>query len=265
LPILSNCFKLKLMKRDFYFDKSISALQEELKSFDDLAELYSKGEVIPSGRGTARIIEFKEKKYILKKEARGGILAKFLPDRFFFLHNFDKEWLIQGLANSFDLSPPLLARWEIPKKLLLSEIYTLSAFIENCVSLKDLTAKGTLDNSKVIEAGKIIARMHAKGLYHGDLNCGNILFTPEKPRIIDFKGSYIFSAPLPEELSKKNLLRLLRSFYKESIKAKKEIELPFAGLLCEGYLLERNEEWVKQFAKAAKISKLRLWPYRLKL
>jgi tRNA A-37 threonylcarbamoyl transferase component Bud32 len=253
-----------VMKRDFYFDNSISALQEGFKDFDNLLELYKNGQVIPSGRGTARIIEFKGNRFILKKEARGGLFSKFLPDQFFFLHNFDNEWLIQGLANSFGISPPLLARWEIPKKLLLSEIYTLTAFIEDCFSLKDIITKGTLDNGNIIEAGKIVARMHSKGLYHGDLNCGNILFTPEKTQIIDLKGSYIFSAPLPEALSKKNLLRLLRSFCKESIKAKRDFELPFAELLCEGYFSERNKEWVKDFSKTATVSKARLISYKLK-
>jgi 3-deoxy-D-manno-octulosonic acid kinase len=252
------------MKNGFYFDKSISHLQDKLEDFSSMMLLYEKGEVIPSGRGTARIIKFEGKKYILKKEARGGILARFLPDQFFSLGDFDSEWLINGLAGQLELSPPLLARWEITRKLLLTEIYTLTAHIENCRSLKDLIAEGELAADKIIEAGRLVAAMHKSGLYHGDLNCGNILFTPDKSQIIDLKGSFIFSAPLPEKLSRKNLLRLLRSFHKESIRAKREIELPLAVLLCDGYLSVRNEEWVKEFSKTAKISKLRLWSYKIK-
>lgn len=237
---------------------------EELQDPARIRGLYDSGEPLPSGRGTARIIELSGSRYLLKKEARGGMTAKFLPDSFFFLDVFDNEWLIQELADSSGLSLPLLARWEFPGPLLLTEVFTLTAFIEGSLSLKDMIAAGTLDGDRLAEAGKVIAGLHKKGIYHGDLNCGNILFTPDGARIIDFKGSYIFSAPLPEALSKKNLLRLLRSFHKESIKARRNISLPVPKILCEGYMTERNEQWIGEFSRTAKISKLRLMSYKAK-
>lgn len=253
------------MKTTYHLDNASDSLPEQLKDFPFLLELYEKGETIPSGRGTGRIFTFDGRKFILKKEARGGMLAKFLPDQFFCLSGFDNELIINNLANSLGISPPVLARWRVDKHLLFSEIYTLTAFIEDCRSLRDLIAEGSLEEKAILQAGQIVAKMHEKGIYHGDLNCGNILFSPESVQIIDLKGSYFYSAPLPERLSKKNLLRLMRSFIKETLRAKKRIGIPFSSLLIEGYKKERDEEWIGELPPKTVVSSLRKMTYKIKL
>lgn len=254
------------MRRSVYFDSS--APPELLERFSDPSEMmriYEEGRPLGSGRGTARLVGIDGKQYILKKEARGGITAKFLPDSFFSLERFDGEWLIQEFACSHGLSYPLVGRWFIRRHLILYDIYTLAPFVDGCSSLTDLIRSEKLTGSELWLAGKAVAAMHKKGIFHGDLNCGNILIKDGEAKVIDFKGSYIFSSPLPEALSKKNILRLLRSCFKECVKAGKPAEHPFSEHILDGYSEERSEPWVAGFSKRASVSCLRRMAYRLKI
>jgi len=250
------------MKTAFYFDNTLdSEIRGKIHDFRAMLELYGGGKPMASGRGTSRIVEIGGKRFILKKEARGGMAARFLPDSFFSLEKFDGEWLIQELACSMGLSVPLLARWEVPGSIFLTDIYTMTAFIEECVSLKELIISDNPGAERLEEAGGAVAKLHRKGVYHGDLNCGNILFTNDGARLIDFKGSYLFSAPLPEKLARRNILRLMRSLSKERVKAGREPKSADTRRLLDGYLAERNESWVETLASAKPASRLRLWSY----
>ena len=253
------------MRRSAYFDSSAPPkLLERLSRPEEMLRLYEEGRPLGSGRGTARLIELDGKKYILKKEARGGMTAKFLPDSFFSLERFDGEWLIQEFACSQGLSFPLVGRWFIRKHLILYDIYTLAPFVEGCVSLTELIRSEKLTGNELRLAGKAVAAMHKKGIFHGDLNCGNILIRGGEAKVIDFKGSYIFSAPLPVALSQKNILRLLRSCFKESARAGISAGLPFSEHILDGYSEERSEPWVAGFSKRAGVSFLRRIAYRFK-
>lgn len=253
------------MRRSVFFDSSTPPeFLERLSSSDEMLLIYEKGKPLGSGRGTARLAEIDGKQYILKKEARGGVTARFLPDSFFSLERFDGEWLIQEFACSQGLSFPLVGRWFIRKHLVLYDIYTLAPFVEGCFSLTELIRSEKLTGNELRLAGKAVAAMHKKGIFHGDLNCGNILIREGEAKVIDFKGSYIFSAPLPEALSKKNILRLLRSCVKESVRAGRSADYPFAGQILDGYSEERCEPWIAGFSKRAGVSFLRRMAYRFK-
>lgn len=253
------------MRRSVFFDSSAPPeLLERLGRSGEMLRLYEEGSPLGSGRGTARLIELDGKKYILKKEARGGLTARFLPDSFFSLERFDGEWLIQEFACSRGLSFPLVGRWFIKRHLVLFDIYTLAPFVEGCLSLTELIRSEKLTGNELRMAGRAVAAMHKNGIFHGDLNCGNILIRGGEAKVIDFKGSYIFSAPLPESLSKKNILRLLRSCVKEYARAGRPADLPFAGPILEGYSEERSESWVAGFSNRAGVSFLRRTAYRFK-
>ena len=65
------------------------------------------------------------------------------------------------------------------------------------------------------QARRAIDTMHAKGLFHGDLNLHNLLMTQARESftviIIDLDKSRLFDAPVPAAMRRANAARLLRS------------------------------------------------------
>lgn len=217
-------------------------------TLEELLKLYEKGKVLPSGRRTSKLIEYKGKNYILKKEARGGILSSVLSDTYFSLSPFYREFEISAALFSRGLSIPILLLFG--KKLnILYEVYSLTQFIDECISLKDLVLKDNCDEERIFKAGEAIAKMHNLGLYHFDLNLGNIIFSKDKTFIIDFRNSYFYDSPLNKTLSRKNIIRIFQSYLKETIKEGIECQKNFSKLLLDGYRTVRDEEWIKKLEK----------------
>ncbi|MCX7830271.1 MAG: hypothetical protein N2445_04350 [Acidobacteria bacterium] len=213
----------------------------------ELLKIYGEEKALPQGRGTAKLIEYKGKNYIIKKEARGGMLSFFLPDKFFLLSLFHNEIEINRLMEREGLAIPIVLRfWK--KHNILNEVYTLTPYLDGSFSLKDIVLRSDIDKEKVYLAGQTVAKMHKIGVYHFDLNLGNIIFSNYNCFIIDLKNSYIYDFPLNKTLSKKNLLRIFRSYLKETTKSGKKVENCFIEHFLEGYLSERKEDWVKRIS-----------------
>ncbi len=229
---------------NFYKNCPFEVTESTIK---ELLELYEKGKTLSEGRGTSKVIDYKEKKYILKKEVRGGFSSLILPDNFFSISPFYKEIEINNVMKKNGLTIPISLRFG-KKYNILCEIYTLTQFFEDCLSLKQLALNDPLDKKRVASAGNYIAKMHKLGLYHSDLNLGNIIFSKEATFIIDFKNSYFYKAPLDKKLSKRNLFRIFQSYLKETIKAGKKLNEEFFEFLIEGYFNERGDEWVKRLS-----------------
>jgi 3-deoxy-D-manno-octulosonic acid kinase len=161
------------------------------------------------------------------------------------------------------LTIPILLRFAIKYKMLW-QIYTLTPYIENCVSLKEVVLKDCIDKKKIISSGEKIARMHKIGIFHSDLNLGNIIFDKQEVYLIDFKNSYIYDSPLNKLLCKKNLIRLLRSYIKERMRAKKKAEEDFLQFLIEGYSSVIKEDWVKRISFENFSVKLHALSYKIR-
>lgn len=232
-------------------------------SLIELLKIFEEKEALPSGRGTSKPIEYKGKNYILKRETRGGFLSSLLPRDFFRLRSFFKEVEINKIMEKEGLTIPILLRFGL-KRNILWEIYTLTPYIEECQSLKDIALKDYLDSEKVFLAGKKIAEMHQIGIFHSDLNLGNIVFDNNKVFLIDLKNSYIYNAPLNKALSKKNILRILRSYLKEKAKVKKEVEKGFLIALLEGYSCEKKEDWLEKISFDNLSIKLHALTYKIR-
>ncbi|MFB3851528.1 MAG: lipopolysaccharide kinase InaA family protein [Acidobacteriota bacterium] len=229
----------------------------------ELLKIYEEKEALPSGRGTSKLIEYKGKNYILKKESRGGLFSSFLPRDFFRLQSFFKEVEISKVMEKEGLTIPIFLRFGL-KHNILWKIYTLTPYIVECLSLKDIALKDNLEREKVFLAGKIIAKMHKIGIFHSDLNLGNIIFDRDKAFLIDFKNSYIYDSPLNKTLSKKNILRVLRSYLKETARVKKELNKDFLKALLDGYSSENKEDWANKISFDTFSIKLHALTYKIR-
>lgn len=64
-------------------------------------------------------------------------------------------------------------------------------------------------------AGEAVARLHEAGVFHADLNLGNILVTPDaETTLVDFDRARLSAAPLDAAARRRNLQRLARSLRK---------------------------------------------------
>ena len=68
----------------------------------------------------------------------------------------------------------------------------------------------------LVQMASTIRCLHDKGVWHGDLNLRNLLYSPSKKlwSVVDFSPAECFSSSLPEEKRWDNLLRLYRSMRK---------------------------------------------------
>lgn len=233
-------------------------------TIEEIFFLYEKGEKLLSGRRTAKIIDYKGKKYILKKEVRGGLFSSILTDKFFSLSPFYREIEISSLLSSKDLTIPILLLFGI-KKNFLYKVYSLTQYIDDAFSLKDIVLNKNLIEERVIRAGETIAKMHNLGLYHFDLNLGNILFSKDKTYIIDLKNSYFYNSPLNCFLAKKNLLRVFQSYIKETTKENIKCKKDFFKLILNGYSKIRDEKWVKEIGDNNFFLRYKKLVYKVKL
>lgn len=245
---------------NFYENCSFEVSESTIK---ELLEFYEKEKPLSSGRGTSKLIDYKGQKYILKKEARGGLFSLILPDYFFSLSPFYKEIEINNIMEQKGLTIPIVLRFG-KRHNILWEIFTLTKFIDDCVSLKQITLDEAFDEKRVVSAGSVIAKMHKIGLYHSDLNIGNIIFSEKGTFIIDFKNSYFYSAPLNKTLARKNLIRLFQSYIKERTKVGRQFNEEFFKFFIEGYFNERGEDWVKEISTKNLYLKIKTAFYQIK-
>lgn len=150
---------------------------------------------------------------MLKREKRGGISGRLLPERYFCREPFIRELHFSARMVEAGLSPRLAARWFFSRGVL-DEVYTLMEPLAGAVSLLELLLARKQNGWHFRATGELAGRLHALGVFHGDLNAGNVLFgSGGKAWAIDWRHSFIFS-PMPDAMRLSNLLRLERSITK---------------------------------------------------
>jgi 3-deoxy-D-manno-octulosonic acid kinase len=144
--------------------------------------------VSKGGRGSAWFIDDGQRSWVLRQYLRGGIASRISADRFLFLgekkvRSFYELDLLQEL---FDEGLP------VPEPVAAS--YTRSgASYSACILINRIEAASTmgeqfsdLEPSVWRSVGSVIRRFHDNGVYHADLNCFNILVSPDAVYLIDF-------------------------------------------------------------------------------
>ncbi len=185
-----------------------------------------------SGRGSAWMVKSPHGKWMLRHYFRGGLPARINRDKYLW-RGLDKsravaEWrLLQRMhGEGLPVPQPVAARvrrkgWFYTADILMEFLpheQTLARFVN--------TAQAAEDMHSWSRVGQAIARLHAAGYFHADLNAHNILLSKDKVWLIDFdRGRHMGSqpprsAPAPEAdpvvlgWQADNLRRLQRSLEK---------------------------------------------------
>lgn len=170
-----------------------------------------------SGRGSVYTFDLPDGKGILRPYRRGGVLAKYREDRYWRSNRPLKELLIleHAYKHALPVPQPLGVLWEQQGQSFTGAIAT--RYLPG-VSLQEWAADHAPEDEATIlkQCGRAIREMHSAGVYHADLQIGNIIVGGGKVYIIDFdKSSYIDpSADLPRA---RNILRLRRSIEKNGL------------------------------------------------
>lgn len=169
------------------------------------------------GRGGVAFVETPAGACVLRHYHRGGLAARVSADKYFWAganrtRSFREFRLLDHLvANGLPVAAPVAARYA------RSGIhYTADLIVRRIPSVETLAerlARGALDASLAARVGATVARFHAAGACHADLNAHNILVGErDLVSLIDFDRGTLRKPALAWQQS--NLKRLRRSLIK---------------------------------------------------
>jgi 3-deoxy-D-manno-octulosonic acid kinase len=173
--------------------------------------------VAKGGRGSAWFIDDGQRSWVLRQYLRGGFVARISANRFLFLgeqkvRSFEELKLLQEL---FDEGLP------VPKPVAASYSRTGTSYSAYILinRIRDASTMGeqlfNLEPTVWRTVGDVIRRFHDNGIYHADLNCFNILISPDAVHLIDFDKCRRYPASRENVPWKaNNLERLKRSIDK---------------------------------------------------
>lgn len=142
------------------------------------------------GRGGVAVVATPAGEAVLRHYRRGGMVARLLGDRYFFLGQrrtrSDREFrLLMDLQHrGLPVPPPLAARYVRHGWRYSADLITLR--IPQAATLAERLSDGALNAGLAARVGETIARFHRAGAWHADLNAHNILVNPEGIFLIDF-------------------------------------------------------------------------------
>lgn len=167
------------------------------------------------GRGVTYFVGFK-RKYVLRHYMRGGFIANFSKDSFFYkgkksARSLQEFMMLDNLHNlGMNVPIPIAARTH--RVGLWAKYDILVSYIENSTNLAQLLRVRTLTTDETAQIAKIIVQLAQNNVYHSDLNIRNLLLDDQGVMwIIDFDKSKIAHLGLVHKM----LERLQRSFNKE--------------------------------------------------
>lgn len=173
---------------------------------------------LAGGRSTAWFIDDGDHRLLLRHYYRGGFIARFNRDCFL------RKPVAQSRAmQEFSLLQKLQAlSLPVPVPVAASMkkagpgVYRADIIVRTIPDSSDvfhLLRQQQLSPQQWYLIGQSIARMHAAGVYHSDLNCHNLLLdNDDRAWIVDFDKCEFRVAG---EWQQQNLQRLLRSLRKE--------------------------------------------------
>jgi 3-deoxy-D-manno-octulosonic acid kinase len=171
------------------------------------------------GRGATLFIECAGQPCVLRHYYRGGLIGRLLSDQFFWLGEAMtrcfREWLL--LERLFDMGlpvpRPVAARYQRSGFIYRADLVT--ARLPGVESLAARLGRGAVSTEVWGRIGACIARFHAAGVWHADLNAHNIqIDAAERIFLLDFDRGRI--RPLADDWQQANLARLQRSLLKIS-------------------------------------------------
>lgn len=135
--------------------------------------------VVAGGRASVAFIRRPHGNWVLRHYRRGGLIARVVRDRYLWTGadrtRSNREWRLLAQLRQWELPvpDPIAARYQ--REGLFYRADLLTAAIENVDTLAQLVVRGQLDAQSWSGIGATIARFHARGVHHADLNAHNVL------------------------------------------------------------------------------------------
>ncbi len=200
----------------------------------------SLGRVQPAagGRGGVLFVETPAGACALRHYHRGGLAARVSADRYLWTgadrtRAFREFRLLVHLVRSgLPVAAPVAARYVRDGLTYRADILTRRIAV--ATTLAERLAQGSLDPALGAKVGQVIARFHAGGVWHADLNAHNVLVDGSGAiRLIDFDRGRLRT---PAAYWRRgNLARLHRSFEKLGAARRPDFEPAFWRPLLSAY------------------------------
>ena len=169
------------------------------------------------GRGAVRFVNGEFGEGVLRHYRRGGLVGRVNHDRYLWrgedgTRSFREFRLLATLrARGFDVPAPIAAGYERHGAFYRADL--LTARIPHSHTLAEAIARAWPAPEVWHAIGATLARFHAGGVWHADLNAHNVMLD-ERARVwlIDFDRGEL--RPPREDWARANMARLLRSLRK---------------------------------------------------
>lgn len=161
--------------------------------FFDPEQLAAQGRVTGADRGRGQVCMFRhgDVECVLRHYRRGGLVARFSEDRYVWTGlartRAWREWHLLAWMHDRGLAVPrpVAARVRRHGVFYTADLVTLR--LSRVWTLSDLLGRWSLPEESWREVGAAIARLHAAGVCHADLNARNIVLDDEgKVFLLDF-------------------------------------------------------------------------------
>ncbi len=201
------------------FDPAVTAQGQRFESnWFDRAYWQRSGlaDSTPGGRGGVSFVRAPFGHCVLRHYHRGGMVARVLGDRYLWTgaertRSFAEfRLLVELYGRRLPVPKPVAARYCRQSAHYRADLITRC--IEDTRTLAALLTAGRFDKTVAGDVGTTIARFHAAGVYHADLNAHNILLDGDSVSVVDFDRGELRRPSPTWQL--KNLMRLKRSLLK---------------------------------------------------
>ena len=171
----------------------------------------------PKGRGTVYFVKIQDEPCVLRHYNRGGFVSRLVEDQYLWMgerytRSF-KEWHLLNymVEKRLPVPVPVAARYVRYGICYKADIITRE--IPDIESLSDKLLGNLMTEKLWKKIGECIAKFHDQGVFHMDLNAGNIQIDQDhQVFLLDFDKGKV-SEP-SRRLSDSNLMRLKRSIAK---------------------------------------------------
>jgi 3-deoxy-D-manno-octulosonic acid kinase len=171
------------------------------------------------GRGATLFIDCAGQACVLRHYYRGGLIGQFFSDQYFWSGESTtrcfREWLLlEQLFNmGLPVPRPVAARYVRSGFIYRADLITVR--LPAVESLAARLQRGDVSAAVWTRIGECIARFHAAGVWHADLNAHNIqVDAADRIFLLDFDRGRI--RPVARDWQQSNLARLHRSLLKIS-------------------------------------------------
>lgn len=204
---------------------------------DEMAQLLATlqdggGEALPdlAGRGGVRLVRHSDQEWIWRQNRRGGFVGRLIAGRYLWLGRERtrvwREWRLLRILHERGLPVPAPVAAAHTRRGLVYECGLLTERLPGVESLAVRLNQAPLPDVTWTAIGHCLARFHAAGACHADLNAHNILLNPrDEVFLVDFDRGRLRR---PGGWRARNRQRLHRSLVKITRHLPKEVFPPGA-------------------------------------